>query len=239
MIPQAHLNEWATQAPWPQQAQIEQDLVLSRLIIEIAQHDLLGEEFAFRGGTCLHKLHLPRQLRYSEDLDYVRRTHSGIKPYLTALREVATGVGLLEHGTAQSGQMVHIVFDAQATDAVSRIRIKIETNIAETKPFLTHITRPYAVKSPWWNGRADVTTFQIEELMSTKLRALYQRRKGRDLFDLWRVLHDMSVDDALIADGLTHYMGAEVFGYREFSANLAAKLEHPEFITDLDLLTAG
>lgn len=93
MIPQAYLNEWATQAPWPQPAQVEQDLVLSRLIIEIAQHDLLGEELAFRGGTCLHKVHLPKQLRYSEDLDYVRSTHSGIKPYLTALRDIASDVG--------------------------------------------------------------------------------------------------------------------------------------------------
>jgi len=44
VIPQAYLNEWATRAPWPQPAQVEQDLVLSRLIIEIAQHELLGEE---------------------------------------------------------------------------------------------------------------------------------------------------------------------------------------------------
>jgi predicted nucleotidyltransferase component of viral defense system len=66
LIAQAYLTAWATRAPWPQQTQIEQDLVLSRLIVEIAQHDLLGGELAFRGGTCLHKLHLPRQLRYSE-----------------------------------------------------------------------------------------------------------------------------------------------------------------------------
>jgi predicted nucleotidyltransferase component of viral defense system len=121
VIPQAYLNEWSTQAPWPQQAQVEQDLVLSRLIIEIARHELLGEELAFRGGTCLHKLHLPKQLRYSEDLDYVRGTHSGIKPYLTTLRDIARDIGLVEHGTAQSGQMVHIVFSAQATDTTGRI----------------------------------------------------------------------------------------------------------------------
>ena len=53
MIAQAYLNEWASQAPWPQQAQVEQDLVLSRLIVEIARHDLLGGELTFRGGTCL------------------------------------------------------------------------------------------------------------------------------------------------------------------------------------------
>jgi hypothetical protein len=33
-------------------------------------------------------------------------------------------------------------------------------------------------------------------------------------------------------------MGDEIFSYREFSANLAAKLEHPDFVADLDQLTA-
>ncbi len=238
MIAQAYLNEWASRVPWTQQIQIEQDLVLSRLIVEIAQHELLGGELAFRGGTCLHKLHLPRQLRYSEDLDYVRRTHSGIKPYLTALREIALGVGLVEHGTNQSGEMVHIVFDAQATGAAGRIRVKMETNIAETDSFLPRIARPYAVESRWWSGRADVSTFQLEELMSTKLRALYQRRKGRDLFDLSHVLNDLSLDEGLVVDGLAHYMGDQIFSYREFSANLAAKLAHPDFVADLEQLTA-
>jgi predicted nucleotidyltransferase component of viral defense system len=238
VIAQAYLNEWSSRAPWPQQVQIEQDLVLSRLIVEIAQHELLGGELTFRGGTCLHKLHLPKQLRYSEDLDYVRRTHSGIKPYLTALREVAGGAGLVEHGTARSGQMVHIVFDAQATNALGRIRVKIETNIAETESFLPRITRPYAVDSRWWSGQADVSTFHIEELMATKLRALYQRRKGRDLFDLWHVLTDLHPDAQLIVDGLAHYMREETFSYHELAANLAAKLDHPDFIADLDQLVA-
>ncbi len=238
MIAQAYLNEWASRVPWTQQIQIEQDLVLSRLIVEIAQHELLATELAFRGGTCLHKLHLPKQLRYSEDLDYVRRTHSGIKPYLTALREVALGVGLVEHGTNQSGEMAHIVFDAQATDTAGRIRVKIETNIAETDSFLPRIIRPYALESRWWSGRADVSTFQLEELMSTKLRALYQRRKGRDLFDLWHVLNNLSLDEGLVVDGLAHYMGDQIFSYREFSTNLAAKLAHPDFAADLEQLTA-
>jgi len=55
-------------APWPERRQVEQDLILSRLILEIAADALLGKELAFRGGTCLHKLHLPAALRYSEDL---------------------------------------------------------------------------------------------------------------------------------------------------------------------------
>jgi predicted nucleotidyltransferase component of viral defense system len=238
VIAQAYLNEWAAWAPWPQSTQIEQDLVLSRLIVEIARHELLAGELAFRGGTCLHKLHLPRQLRYSEDLDYVRRTRSGIKPYLTALQDVALGVGLAHHATNQRGQMVHIVFDAKATDGAGRIRVKIETNITETESFLPRITRPYTVDSRWWSGGADVSTFELEELMSTKLRALYQRRKGRDLFDLWHVLNDLHPDEQLIVNALAHYMGEEIFSYRELAANLAAKLEHPDFLADLDQLTA-
>ncbi|MCZ7629651.1 MAG: nucleotidyl transferase AbiEii/AbiGii toxin family protein [Microthrixaceae bacterium] len=62
--------------------------MLSRLIVEIANHPLLGGELVFRGGTCLHKLHLPTPRRYSEDLDYVRVTSSPIGPLLDALREV-------------------------------------------------------------------------------------------------------------------------------------------------------
>jgi predicted nucleotidyltransferase component of viral defense system len=89
--------------------------------------------------------------------------------------------------------------------------VKIETNIAETESFLPRITRPYSLKSRWWSARAEVRTFRIEELMSTKLRALYQRRKGRDLFDLWHVLSDLPIDEQLILDGLAHYMGDEIF----------------------------
>jgi predicted nucleotidyltransferase component of viral defense system len=72
VIPQAALNAWSQQVPWPSPVDVEQDLVLSRLIVDIANHPVLGSELAFRGGTSLQKLHLSRPLRYSNDLDYVR-----------------------------------------------------------------------------------------------------------------------------------------------------------------------
>lgn len=115
MIPQAHIAAWRSVAPWPTDAQVEQDLILSRLIVDIANHALLGPELVFRGGTALHKLHLPEALRYSDDLDYVRRTQSGFGPCIDALREVATSIGLAERGRELSGQMVHVIFDADAT----------------------------------------------------------------------------------------------------------------------------
>src|SRR5947207_4494711 len=60
-----------------------------------------------------------------------------------------------------------------------------EINIAETEPFEPRKSIHHAVESSWWSGRADILTFEPEELLATKLRALYQRSKGRDLFDLW------------------------------------------------------
>ncbi|MBM4319451.1 MAG: nucleotidyl transferase AbiEii/AbiGii toxin family protein, partial [Deltaproteobacteria bacterium] len=41
---------------------------------------------------------------------------------------------------------------------------------------------PFRVENPWFSGAADVATYALDELLSTKLRALYQRKKGRDLF---------------------------------------------------------
>jgi AAA domain len=80
VIAQAYLNEWASQAPWPQQAQVEQDLVLSRLIVEIARHDLLGGELTFRGGTCLALVigHTDRWLHETDAVDQVQGQEAAV-----------------------------------------------------------------------------------------------------------------------------------------------------------------
>jgi predicted nucleotidyltransferase component of viral defense system len=219
-------------APWPEDNQIEQDLILSRLMIEIANHDLLGGELAMRGGTCLHKLHLPAPLRYSEDLDYVRRTKSGIGPVLDALREIATAIGLEDGGSDFRGPMVHARFDAAPTSGVGLIRVKVEVNIVETDPLLRRVALPLSVRSPWWGGDAEISTFAVEELLGTKLRALYQRSKGRDLFDLWLALNEVDVDGEKVIDALGHYMGENAFTFPELRANLQAKLCDRDFAAD-------
>lgn len=233
MIPAAFITEWRARVPWPESYQVEQDLILSRLMVEIAGNDLLGGELVMRGGTCLHKLHLPRPYRYSEDLDYVRRTAGPIGPYLDELRGVADNVGLSVSQVQSARQMVHMILDAEATDPQGKIRIKIETNIAETTPFKTPITIHHAVASRWWNGAASVSTFVLEEMMSTKLRALYQRRKGRDLFDLWLVLTGDEATPAEIVGGLEHYMQENVFTYPQLRLNLLGKLADADFRADL------
>lgn len=237
MIPRAYITHWAAGAPWSSELQVEQDLVLSRLVVEIATHETLTRELAFRGGTCLHKLHLPTALRYSEDLDYVRTGRGPVGPIIDALRDLTTKLGLQEHSRKIRGDMATYVCRAPA-EAGGTLQVKIETNVEEVDPFLDRVRLPFAMASPWFEGVAEVSTFQLDELMATKLRALYQRRKGRDLFDLWHVLVACETDDSRIVAGLQHYMRDEALTFPQLARNLGAKLGERDFAADLDMLVA-
>ena len=236
MIPQAYITAWQSKVPWPAAYQVEQDLILSRVMIMIASDDALGSEFVMRGGTCLHKLHLPEPYRYSEDLDYVRRNEGSIGPYLDRLRVIAGDCGLTWKEVDFSGPMVHVILDAEPTVPPGRIRIKIETNIAEIEFFRPTMTIDHEVDNGWWSGREKIPTFVLDEMMATKTRALHQRRKGRDLLDLWLVLTTQSVTAQTIVDGLRHYMKDEVVDYHAFTKTLWDKLRDDDFRHDLDAL---
>jgi len=236
MLARDYITHWRAQAPWQTDRQIEQDLLLSRLIVEIARDELLGPELAFRGGTCIHKLHLPQPLRYSEDLDYVRTTRGGIKPIIDRLELVADRLGLRRVEYESSRAMVRLFVATPATDN-RPIRIKIEINIGETESCFARITRPYAVHSPWFAGEADVQTFALEEILATKLRALYQRRKGRDLFDLWCVLTQTpGLDDAAIVAAHRYYMGKQLVSGEVIHTNVQRKLGRRDYLSDLEAL---
>ena len=79
MIPAQNIVAWSHVAPWAEQRQIEQDLIISRALVDMFSDPFLSEELRFRGGTALNKLHFPRPLRYSEDIDLVRTSHGGIE----------------------------------------------------------------------------------------------------------------------------------------------------------------
>ncbi len=198
MIPRAAITFWSRQAPWPNRDQVEQDLVLSRLIVEIASHRVLRDELVFRGGTCLHKVHLPQPRRYSEDLDYVRASHGPIGPILTALRDIAANLGM--EVKTKVGSFPKVFLRSPFESGSRRMRIKIEMNTYETSPARPYLRLPFSVESPWWSGSTDILTFELAELTSTKLHALYQRRRGRDLFDLWLALTVMELEpDEILA----------------------------------------
>ena len=74
MIPRDYITEWRAHAPWVQDIQVEQDLIICRALVSIFSHPLLAKGLAFRGGTALYKLYLKPAARYSEDIDLVQIT---------------------------------------------------------------------------------------------------------------------------------------------------------------------
>ncbi len=234
MIPDAVITSWGLTRPWPSREQVEQDLLLSRVIVEIYNHPGLRDELLFRGGTCLHQVRLPAPLRYSEDLDFVRRTHSAIGPVLDALRDVAATVGLTVSGT-DIGVHPKIKFRGATTGSNRPLRIKVEVNTHETSPARPVDEVPFAVETAWFQGACVIRTFAPPELVATKLRALYQRSKGRDVFDLWLALTHLGLDPDDIVECFARYRPD---GYTSALAiaNLRAKLRSPGFRDDIALL---
>lgn len=99
-------------------------------------------------------------------------------------------------------------------------------------------TLPLLVESSWFSRQADVPVFQVEELCATKVRALYQRSKGRDLFDLWLALTELKLvpEDIMAAFDVYRPQGLTQALLRK---NLEAKLADNDFCHDCDSLIIG
>ena len=85
MINRTAIQQWSEHAPWIDNAQIEQDLIICRAFVSIFSDEFLVSQLAFRGGTALHKLYLSPQPRYSEDIDLVQINPDPIKPIIYRL----------------------------------------------------------------------------------------------------------------------------------------------------------
>lgn len=226
---------WRQVAPWADDGMVEQDLVVSRALVEIFSDATVAAGLAFRGGTALHKLVLLPSSRYSEDLDLVQVRPGPIGALLDAVR-TRLDSWLGEPARDQSGTSVTILYRFESEiPPVRRLRLKVEIHTREHFAVYGHVMRPVAVASRWFNGRADIRTYELDELLATKLRALYQRRRGRDLFDLWEASRRARVDPGRVVTAFHAYLKAE--GIRvtraEFERNLGAKARDRAFLGDV------
>ena len=124
---------------------------------------------------------------------------------------------------------------------ITPLRLKVEVNTREHFSVCGYVRQHFAVDSPWFRGFAELLTYELEELLATKLRALYQRSKGRDLYDLAAAVERLpQLDFAKAVECFERYLEHE--GHRvsraEFEANMAGKMGDPVFHGDLDPLLA-
>ena len=238
MIPQNHIIEWSNYVPWQTNEQIEQDLVICRALVEIFNDDFLAERLAFRGGTALHKLYLQPQPRYSEDIDLVQINAEPIKETIMRLQERLSFLGTASVIQKKSNNTLKFRFESEIPPTQS-LRLKIETNCREHFTVLDRIKKDFTVKSNWFSGSCSITTYELEELLGSKLRVLYQRRKGRDLFDLHRALSMQKVNTKQVIKCYEKYMSFVASSPptpKEFLKNMDQKIDDPRFVGDITLL---
>lgn len=241
MIPRDYITEWRTHAPWLADAQVEQDLVISRALIDIYSHPVLKGSLAFRGGTALYKLHVKPPARYSEDIDLVQVTAEPAGPVMDALREVLNPWLGEPRYTQNEGRVTFSYRFASEDSPPLPLRLKVEINTREHFAVSGFRTIPFETSSRYLTGACEVTTYEFNELLGTKLRALYQRRKGRDLFDLATALGHRDARPDEIVRTFQAYMdhGGHKVSRAEFEENLEAKLTDGDFIADIGLLLSS
>lgn len=240
MIPIIYIIEWQRQVPWPTRLQVEQDLIITRALIAIYSDPLLQKSLAFRGGTALNKIILNPARRYSEDIDLVQITAGPIGPILTRLKEVLNPWLGKPKNTDISSICATILYRVKSEEGID-INLKIEINTREHFNVLGFHEYSFVSSSSWFPGTATIVSYKPEELIGTKLRAFYQRKKGRDLYDLHMALTTLpDLQHDKVIQCFKEYMKKEgnSVSKKDFLANIEEKLKHKEFREDITLLLA-
>lgn len=258
MIQQIHLTAWQACAPWPKRSQVEQDLRLSRGVAAIFTDPVLGESLAMRGGTVLHKAHLAPAARYSEDIDLVLVRAMDTETLDEHLRRVLTPVlgqpadsliadaWLAIRNVLQPSRILRTAYRFVPVGLRREETIKVEVNLNESASLYPLVDVELdTLDDDGERIRALARSYDINEMLGTKTRALMQREQGRDLFDLchaWQLSEagntPYPVDGAKAMDAFAWYLEKEGthLGYDEANALLDARLRKAAFRRDMDTL---
>ena len=86
MIPEIFIENWRKTVRWQTLAQVEQDLVISRALIDLYSNQHIKDSLVFRGGSALNKLFIKPPARYSEDIDFVQKKSGPIGHTIDVIR---------------------------------------------------------------------------------------------------------------------------------------------------------
>jgi predicted nucleotidyltransferase component of viral defense system len=240
MIPKAMITEWRQFAPWITDEQVEQDLVLSRVLVELFSNQHFRENIAFRGGTSLFKLFILPAARYSEDLDFVQINAGPIGETVDIIRNLVDPLlGKPKRNFNQGRATLIYSFMSESTPSIP-LRLKIEINTREHFCVFGYEQKNFSIQSRWFKGESQILTYSLNELIGTKLRALYQRKKGRDLFDLWIAHETGFLDMSKVITSFLKYMehGNHSISRALFEQNMHEKLSSTRFLEDIGRLLA-
>ena len=211
-----------------------------------------------RGGTALHKAHLAPAARYSEDIDLVlvklmdtdildQHLRRVLKPILgNPTDSLIADAWLALRNVMQPSKILRTAYKFVPLGLSREETIRVEVNLNERASLYPLVD----VEIRLLDDDGELTTacvrsYDINEMLATKMRALMQRQQGRDLFDLchaWQLsqqgLTKYVVDGARAMAAFEWYLEQEGvrIGFAEANAALDQRLRNRRFCDDMNTL---
>lgn len=224
---------------------VEKDYVLGWLLWGLGRHPVLGQSWIFKGGTCLKKCYI-ETYRFSEDLDFTVAAGGPIEPndVLPALTEVleavtaASGIDFSDREPVlkprkQPGSVEGRVYYRGPLAAPSVASVKLDLSATEMlvrEPERRPIAHPYdpdeSLPEP-----ADVPCYVFEEVFAEKLRAMGERSRPRDLYDIVNLYRR---DDLRIRRGDIHAILVEKCEHKGIAVPTLASINASGLVPELE-----
>jgi predicted nucleotidyltransferase component of viral defense system len=238
-ITQRMLRNWADEVGISDLSLVEQDVRVSYALREIVENDLLGSLLCIKGGTAINKLYLKDTSRLSVDLDF---NHLGDK-YTVARQRPDVRKEIIKV-LAKSDPAYQFVVTRRdwyqtAIQAVYKplfglpsTRLKIEISHVERFPILNTKRRPFKLIDT--GESCKVRTYAIDELLSTKLRALFSRARARDIYDMHQASR-MRLNKRLVRKMFIYYLFrvGKVYNPKLEYNKLKERLDKKQYVDDV------
>lgn len=163
---------------------VEKDYILTYVLKKIYDSEFRSK-LVFKGGTALHKLYLHK--RFSVDMDFTELKKINTDEFKKVIEDKEIKSKIKDINPIGKSTRITLGY-VSALEFANRIFLDISKR---EKPVMPLIEK--TVISPFFED-FKVLTFQLEELLAEKIRALMQRKKPRDYLDLYYVAESGKAD---------------------------------------------
>ncbi|MDR2707857.1 MAG: nucleotidyl transferase AbiEii/AbiGii toxin family protein [Nitrososphaerota archaeon] len=180
---------------------VEKDYVLGWILYGICSSPL-SNCLAFKGGTALSKIYFPGQWRLSEDLDFTLLGENNLEDFAAILSNDVPNIIAKDSNISVVLSKppflnpVYLQSRFQYTGPISKNTVKIEIT---TEKFLGEVTEqivPNMFDYPHYLANV----YTLETILAEKIRALIERGKIKDYYDVWRLLKTQKWDKVTVKE---------------------------------------
>ena len=237
-LTETKIRKWAAEIGVADLAMAELDLRLTDMLRRMYSDAFLASRLYLKGGTAINKLYLQKIARLSVDLDF---NSIGTKEQVLAERRDVRNriISMLNdqdnrYFIKKKETYELTTIKAGYTPLFGRTKqyMKVEISNIERFPVLCPVVRE--IKTPVLKDVIKINTYAVEEIMATKLRALYDRLKGRDVYDLY-FLSSFDFDKTIVRKLVLYYFyrSKKIFTPNLFFKSIKDKFISKKYVDDV------